>query len=1436
MSSILPQLLRRLITHIPLRWGLIIPFVLSTITTVMLIGYLSYRSGEKAVEDLGHQLVAQSNHEVTQRLKDYLQMPPLVNRLNVDAVEQGYLNPENIPALELFLFHRLQQFSQVSAILFASPDGTFRFVERFPTSYLGAADPARPDYIRIYALDNQGKRGQLAHEVHGLDVRRDRPFYQRAVTTGRLGWNPIARYGNSSTLTLDASQPVYEQATKRLLGAFAVHLRLEDMSEFLRQLEISRAGQVLIMDQNGALLATSTSERPYSTGDKIRQPHQFQQLKIYQSQNGLTRALGEYLRSHAALSPNQAQYLEFSYQSKLHYVQITPFQDQYGLDWRILTVIPKSHFLQAIQSNLHITVLLCLLTLAIAILLGLLAAEQLTTRFAQLNRASRELAVGNLDQQLPTNHPIYELNALARTFNQMAAQLKQSFAQIQTALEESEQKFTTIFRTSPAPLKITSLPEEHIVDVNDSYLKSFGYSRQEVIGRTALELEVWLYPEQRQHYRTLLQKQGSVRSQEVQIRTKAGVVKTVLLSAAVQMLEGQNCVIVMYLDISDRKATELELQQSEARYRAIVEDQTELIVRSLPDLSRTFVNDAYCRYFNVRREQVIGKSYLSLIDAADRESVVQLIRSLSPTNPNTTTENRVIANGALRWTQWSNRLLFDEQGVTEIQSVGRDITELKQTEAALRESEANLRQAQRIAHLGSWEFDPVTEQLSWSEELFRIVGLDPSQPEPARAEFLEMIPAADRVMLETVVERAFAEGTAYEVEHCIRRPDGTLRYLISKGEVMLRQQQVVKLFGTALDITERKQAELALQASETRFQEMTQTLNQVFYVISVVTGQYLYISPAYERLWGYSCESLYQNPRSWLDRIHPEDLEYVSGGFNQLLSGNRTRLQYRISCANGEVRWIESDSLVVRDENGNPLRVVGLADDITQRKQLEQTLQEREAMLRAIGDNLPKGFIYQYVHEPGKGSYYSYVSAGIERLLGIKPEAVLKNPQLMRSIGFEEDLAIADQVMQKSLQTLSPIELQMRNRTAEGKIQWSSIRSVPRRLEDGRTVWDGVEVDITDLKRTEAALRQSEEQFRRAFDDAPIGISLISATGHYIKVNAYYCSLLGYTEAELLNLTFQAITHPADLEADIVKFQQMIAGEIHSCYIEKRYITKQGTTVPVLLSAASIRDQDGRLLYVVGHIQDIRDRLKIERMKDEFISVTSHELRTPLTSIRGALGILESGVFNDRPEKAQHMLRIAISNSNRLVRLVDDILSLERLGSGQVQLVMEHCQVAELMQQAIDSVQALADQAGVFLSAPLLTASLWAAPDAVVQTLANLLSNAIKFSASGHTIWLNAEIEQQYKLESSPFLLFTVQDQGRGIPEDKLEVIFEQFQQVDASDSREKGGTGLGLAICKKIVQQHGGQIWAESRLGEGSTFYVALPLNLKDRIQLNGN
>jgi PAS domain S-box-containing protein len=363
-------------------------------------------------------------------------------------------------------------------------------------------------------------------------------------------------------------------------------------------------------------------------------------------------------------------------------------------------------------------------------------------------------------------------------------------------------------------------------------------------------------------------------------------------------------------------------------------------------------------------------------------------------------------------------------------------------------------------------------------------------------------------------------------------------------------------------------------------------------------------------------------------------------------------------------------------------------------------------------------------------------------------------------------------------------------------------------------------------KRTEEALiqqaralQESESRLRAVLSSTVDGIITINEDGIVESFNPAAERIFGYQAAEAISQNVKLLMpEPYHSQHDTYLRNYRNGGAPKIIGTGRVVIgrRKDGVTFPMELGVSAVQQGDHRLF--IGIVRDITERRAVERMKDEFISVVSHELRTPLTSIRGSLGLLAGGLLERAPDKARRMLDIAVANTDRLVRLINDILDIERIESGKVTMQLQSCEAASLMTQAVESVRAIADKAGVTLelSTPP-SAHLWADSDRIIQTLTNLLGNAIKFSPSGATVWLSAQLQSEQ-------IVFHVKDQGRGIPEDKLEQIFERFQQVDASDAREKGGTGLGLAICRSIVQQHGGHIWVESTIGQGSTFSFTLP------------
>lgn len=869
----------------------------------------------------------------------------------------------------------------------------------------------------------------------------------------------------------------------------------------------------------------------------------------------------------------------------------------------------------------------------------------------------------------------------------------------------------------------------------------------------------------------------------------------------------------------------------------------------------------------------------------------------------------------------------------------QEIQERQRKEVALSQSEERFRLlVEKVKDYAIFMLEPSGRVVSWNSGAESIKGY--KAQEIIGQSFSRFYPNEEiqRGRPQRMLETAAAEGQVEEEGWRVRK-DGS-RFWADIVITALRDEagNLRGFSKVTRDITERKRVE----EERDRFFNLSMDMLSV----SGTDAYFKRLNPAFEQVLGYTNEELLAQP--FLDFVHPDDRAATLAEVEKLASGNLTLdFENRYHCKDGSYRWISWKAFPIVEEG----LIYAIARDVTDRKQaeverLQLLAQEQQARAEAEVARNQSVNILESITDAffalDKNWRYTYLNRQAELLLQRKREELLGQvmwDEFPESVGSTFELeyhrAVSEQVSVEFESFYPPLNI------------WFEVHAYPSR--EGLSVYFR---NISDRKRTEAALRESEERFHQAFENAAIGMALVSLNGYWLQVNRSLCEMLGYSEQELLALTFQAVTHPDDLHLGLNYFQQMLSGEIRSCQFEKRYLHKLGHTVWGMLSSSIIRDGQNRPLYIVTQIEDITDRKQaheelrnlskalesavegiaqvdsqgryfktnpayasmlgyqpeeligmnwqqtiypdelesietayqrmlidgkaefeakalrkdgtvfdkqvvmvkaydehqqfignycfmkdisdrreIERLKDEFISVVSHELRTPLTSISAALDLLAGGVLQNQPEDAQQMLNIAANNSDRLVRLINDILDIERIESGKIVMTKQACDAGDLMNQSVEAIHEIAERAGVTLSVSPVSVRLWADPDRIIQVLTNLLSNAIKFSPQGSTVWLSAELIRGQESEtihpSSPSdtLLIKVRDQGRGIPSDKLESIFERFQQVDASDSRQKGGTGLGLAICRSILQQHEGQIWAESILGEGSTFCFTLPI-----------
>ncbi|MEW6278587.1 MAG: PAS domain S-box protein [Candidatus Eremiobacterota bacterium] len=621
-------------------------------------------------------------------------------------------------------------------------------------------------------------------------------------------------------------------------------------------------------------------------------------------------------------------------------------------------------------------------------------------------------------------------------------------------------------------------------------------------------------------------------------------------------------------------------------------------------------------------------------------------------------------------------------------------------------------------------------------------------------------------------------------------------------------------------------------------------------------GNFLHVNAAWGELLGHPAEKLLARPL--LQWVHPEDGEAALRELERWRRGEETRgLETRFQRHDGSFRWFQWNCRPFPGEGV----VYVVARDVTERRTAQARREVQYGMARLLSqsstslaslprlmDDIAQGLDFDVaslwaVDElegtlrvqstwvrsvPGRGSEGAAVhgleefsrEAGREFSLTQSttfPGRVYQQriPSWMADVQNDPSFTRGESVARAGLRgavafpvlvdgkVVAVLEFFRRDRLESDPDLMQLIMSLSAQISQS-----------IERGRVRESLERLGRQMELILNSAGDGLCGLDTEGRVTFANPAASRLTGFSHVELLGAYLHDLIHRGSSHE---RADCPLVGAFRG---EATVGRKNGSSFPSELTVTPIREH-GRTLGTVVSFRDITERKEVERMKDEFVSVVSHELRTPLTSIRGSLGLLAGGVLGEVSPRAQRMLDIAVNNTDRLVRLINEILDIERMESGEVRLNLTRCGTRALAAQALDVVRPLADRGKVRLESSLDDLALNADSDRVVQALTNLLSNAIKFSEEGAAVSLTA-----VAMPDSPVMVeFSVQDHGRGIPANKLDSIFGRFQQVDASDSREKGGTGLGLAICKSIVTQHGGTIGVESQLGQGSRFWFRLPV-----------
>lgn len=829
---------------------LIASFAIQIVGFVGLTGYLAWRNGQQTVSELADRLTAEVSERIDDRLTTYLQTHQQAVEVNYRAAMQGSLNLTDFEQLQNYLWQQMLMSPSLSNSWFANDRGEQIGYDRLQsekivkpaskltlenlsigTLVLMESSTAKPGKRKYYLVDGKGKSQKLLY-TFTVD-NRTTPWYRYAKASPRQTWSPIFVDRIVPLLGILALAPVYDRAGK-LQGVFGSDLALSDVSTFLHSLDFSPSGQSFIIERSGNLIATSTLEIPFISQPK-KEP---QRLSAVNSKDTRTRAIAQQLFNRFGSFGNfqKTQHLTLEVEGKRLFVRVTPHRDKYGLDWLIVVVVPESDFTDQIEKNTFQTIILCGIALLLAVGMGTLTASWISIPIQRLSRASELLAEGKWDRSWPENSSIAELSILSRSFHRTAEKLQNYFDRIETNLKESEEKFSTIFSTSPDPILITNLSEGRLLEVNHRTIEFYGYSLEELLDRTGVELGLWANMEDRQLCRQLLHERGKVRNLEVTTRLKSGEIKVVLLSAELCDLKGEDAVIIVIRDISDRT----------------------------------------------------------------------------------------------------------------------------QTEEKLRKSEANLKRAQEMAHCGNWEHHFATGQVYWSEEMYRIHGFDPNLPIPIGEDSMCYIHRDDRAKYRReIIEKVIAQKS-FEVDLRILRPDGAIRHIEIRGEPLFdAQNKAIGFFGTVQDITDRKQAEEALQASEARLKLALEASDALTWECDLQTNEMIFTSStgrSYPRRMSQDEATAMVHPddREKLHHAHLVAIEQV-GSF---------QLEYRVLIPEPtpEWRWFQMKAKVLTDASGKPTQVVGMSVDITDRKQAERELQQAKEAAEAA-NQAKSTFLANMSHE-----------------------------------------------------------------------------------------------------------------------------------------------------------------------------------------------------------------------------------------------------------------------------------------------------------------------------------------------------------------------------------------------------------------------------------------------------------------------------------------
>ncbi len=665
---------------------------------------------------------------------------------------------------------------------------------------------------------------------------------------------------------------------------------------------------------------------------------------------------------------------------------------------------------------------------------------------------------------------------------------------------------------------------------------------------------------------------------------------------------------------------------------------------------------------------------------------------------------------------------------------------------------------------------------------------------------------SNRKMREGGYQRALQGQLLTEERELLTKDGKVINALVSAVPDIDQNGKSVGTQAMYVDITQRKHAEEQLRRSEERYKNIVENASDIIYRTDP-EGRLTFCNPTASRILIYTNEEFIG--QSYLDFVHPSHRKDTRRFYHEQFEKKipSTYYEFLAIAKDGSEHWIGQNVQMLKEGN----EIVGfqaVARDITDRKRVEKALEEERLLLHTLLDNLP-----DYIYAKDTQCRFTMANAAMAHLQGaaLPEDLVGKSDFDFLSEDVAERNCADDRAIMRSGEAV--LGYQERNIDGDGKPRWVLTSKVPLRDTKGNVVGlVGISHDITEYHKAQEALQQSEERHRALLEGLPDSIWHMNRDGILLDYKPPRDMVPRLDLAQYIGKRIDQVKPFPATEQVLQHLNKVLAGG------------EPGTFEYQIPHNQNVYDRQARIVQsgadeALMIISDITDRKKVDRLKNEFISMVSHELRTPLTSIRGSLGLIAGGTAGAISAQAKSLVDIAYKNSERLILIINDILDIEKIESGKMVFELKPLELMPLLTQAIEANSGFGQQFGIefTLTKTLPNVRVNADPDRLTQVITNLLSNAAKFSPRESKVDIGVS-----RYDST--VRVSIHDSGPGIPEEFQKLIFQKFAQADSSNTRKKGGSGLGLSISKAIVERLGGQIGFETAANAGTTFYFDLP------------